>query len=424
MASGPLDNELEFYSIVVPEGAFSPRLAALKPGDTLYVEKNPYGFLTIDRFAAPGTSMSGAAECSEYSDLWLLASGTGLSAYLSILRDVRTWTTFRRIILVHGVRYAHEFAYQQEIQGWSSVPEFAEIHRADPRKLIYLAVTTREPLSGTPQERLTTLIADGRLETLVGEKLDPAHAKVMLCGNPDMLADARKLLGVRGFLPGRRGALLPQTQCTKCGYDGCRPYATAIAAGDVDINRCPPGGEDGVHALAALLDRAAPALDRSRGEPGPLRVAVIDETHCIGCTLCIDACPVDAIVGTAKRMHTVLDDLCSGCDLCIAPCPVDCIAMVPTERTWTADDAHRARDRHQHRAYRLQQIANAGAGTGAGTRRAGARLAASANAATDPPTGLTTNNLSDPPSRVDTMHKRATIENALARARARRGISP
>ncbi|CAM3511574.1 ferredoxin--NADP(+) reductase [Bordetella sputigena] len=217
MVSGPLDNELEFYSIVVPEGAFSPRLAALRPGDALYVEKNPYGFLTIDRFGAvnaqptqsaqsghPGTS-GVHGQAGAYSDLWLLASGTGLSAYLSILRDPATWTSFRRIIVVHGVRTAQELAYRQEIEGWSSLPEFAGIYRADPRKLIYLPVATRERLAGVPQARLTTLIEDGRLETLVGERLDPAHAKVMLCGNPAMLADARKLLAERGFAPGRRG---------------------------------------------------------------------------------------------------------------------------------------------------------------------------------------------------------------------------
>jgi ferredoxin--NADP+ reductase len=192
MVSGPLDNELEFYSIVVPEGPFSPRLAALRAGDSLYVEKAPYGFLTIDRFAPGG-------------DLWLLASGTGLSAYLSILRDPATWTAFRRLIVVHGVRYANELAYRQEIEGWSTVPEFAAIHRADPRKLIYVPIATREALPGLPQARLTALIADGRLETLVGETLDPAQSKVMLCGNPAMLADARKLLAERGFAPGRRG---------------------------------------------------------------------------------------------------------------------------------------------------------------------------------------------------------------------------
>ncbi|ANN71278.1 ferredoxin--NADP reductase [Bordetella bronchialis] len=201
MVSGPLDHELEFYSIVVPDGPFSPRLAALKPGDALYIEKNPYGFLTIDRFLAPGS----AGPSAGYSDLWLLATGTGLSAYLSILRDPATWTAFRRIILIHGVRTAQELAYRQEIEGWSTLPEFADIYRADPRKLIYLPIATQEALPGMPQARLTTLIQDGRLETLVGERLDPAHSKVMLCGNPAMLADARKLLGEKGFAPGRRG---------------------------------------------------------------------------------------------------------------------------------------------------------------------------------------------------------------------------
>ncbi|OZI59637.1 electron transport complex subunit RsxB [Bordetella genomosp. 11] len=214
-------------------------------------------------------------------------------------------------------------------------------------------------------------------------------------------------------LADRIDGLLPQTQCTKCGYDGCRPYASAIASGEADINRCPPGGEDGVRALASLLDRPPPALDLSRGSPGPLMVAVIDEAHCIGCTLCIDACPVDAIVGAAKLMHTVLDDLCTGCDLCVAPCPVDCIAMIPASRDWTADDARRARDRHERRARRLREIADADAGAGAGARRAAAPLAASARHAAGP--------AADAPSENADIRKRAAIENALARARARRG---
>ncbi|MFU1977684.1 electron transport complex subunit RsxB, partial [Bordetella avium] len=137
-------------------------------------------------------------------------------------------------------------------------------------------------------------------------------------------------------LTDRIDAVLPQTQCTKCGYDGCRPYAQALADGAADINRCPPGGQEGVKTLAALLSLPELPLDRERGEPGPLLVARIDEAHCIGCTLCIRACPVDAIAGANKRMHTVLADLCSGCDLCVAPCPVDCIDMVPAGRDWTA----------------------------------------------------------------------------------------
>ena len=123
-------------------------------------------------------------------------------------------------------------------------------------------------------------------------------------------------------------ALLPQTQCRKCGYDGCRPYAEAIAAGRADIDRCPPGGDEGVRELAALLGVPARPVDRSCGEPGPRTVALIDEAHCIGCTLCIQACPVDAIAGAAKLMHTVIAAQCTGCELCLPPCPVDCIALV------------------------------------------------------------------------------------------------
>lgn len=153
----------------------------------------------------------------------------------------------------------------------------------------------------------------------------------------------------------RLDAELPQTQCTQCGYDGCRPYAQAIADGLAEINRCPPGGQGGVVALAQVLDTAILPLDQTRGVPQPLRVAVIDEAHCIGCTLCLVACPVDAIVGANKRMHTVLADVCTGCDLCIAPCPVDCIDMVPAHRAWTSADAQAARRRHQRRNGRVQR---------------------------------------------------------------------
>lgn len=144
-------------------------------------------------------------------------------------------------------------------------------------------------------------------------------------------------------------AILPQTQCTKCGYDGCLPYAEALAAGQADINRCPPGDESGMLALASLLGRTPRPIDPSCGLPGPQTVAVIDEEHCIGCTLCIKACPVDAIVGANKRMHTVLADWCTGCDLCVAPCPVDCITMQPVNDPallWNEDRARLARERH------------------------------------------------------------------------------
>lgn len=124
-------------------------------------------------------------------------------------------------------------------------------------------------------------------------------------------------------------ALLPQTQCTRCGYSGCRPYADAIDAGDADINQCPPGGAATISALAQLLARPALPLNPANGREGPPLVAQIDESVCIGCARCLPPCPVDAILGAPKQMHTVILALCTGCELCVAPCPVDCIAMVP-----------------------------------------------------------------------------------------------
>lgn len=128
--------------------------------------------------------------------------------------------------------------------------------------------------------------------------------------------------------------LLPQTQCGQCGYPGCRPYATAIAAGEAEINQCPPGGAAGIQALAALLGTEVLQLNPENGQERPRMVAVIDEQSCIGCTLCIQACPVDAILGAAKQMHTVIESECTGCDLCLPPCPVDCIVMVERPPNW------------------------------------------------------------------------------------------
>jgi len=131
--------------------------------------------------------------------------------------------------------------------------------------------------------------------------------------------------------------ILPQTQCGQCGYPGCRPYAEAIANSDEAINKCPPGGEAGIHALADLLDKEVIPLDEEHGEENVTAIAYIREDECIGCTKCIQACPVDAILGAAKQMHTVIVSECTGCDLCVEPCPVDCIDMIPEEQslqTW------------------------------------------------------------------------------------------
>lgn len=152
---------------------------------------------------------------------------------------------------------------------------------------------------------------------------------------------------------------LPQTQCTKCGYAGCRPYAEAVAAGIAGYNQCPPGGDDGIVRLARLLNRPIIPLNTVHGVVRERPVAFIDEALCIGCTLCIQACPVDAIVGAAKQMHTILPDLCTGCDLCVAPCPVDCIAMIPVTpgrtgwHAWSQAQADAARSRHDSRSARL-----------------------------------------------------------------------
>lgn len=156
-------------------------------------------------------------------------------------------------------------------------------------------------------------------------------------------------------LADRIDAELPQTQCTQCGFDGCRPYAEALARGESEINRCPPGGEDGMRALARLLERPQRPIDPECGEPleRPL-VAVIDESTCIGCTLCIQACPVDAIVGSGKLMHTVIESECTGCELCIPPCPVDCIELAPNpDPTPPRQRAAQFRSRYEARNRRL-----------------------------------------------------------------------
>jgi len=160
-------------------------------------------------------------------------------------------------------------------------------------------------------------------------------------------------------------ALLPQAQCRRCGYDACRPYAEALVRGEADINRCPPGGEATIAALARALGRPGVPLDPACGLAGPRETARIVESECIGCTVCIRACPVDAISGARKWMHAVLESVCTGCGLCVEPCPVDCIVMVPartgpaTPETWLAERASLARRRFERRRARESTLDSA-----------------------------------------------------------------
>jgi electron transport complex protein RnfB len=163
-------------------------------------------------------------------------------------------------------------------------------------------------------------------------------------------------------LADRIDAQLPQTQCTRCGYPDCRAYAEAIAQGDAEIDRCPPGGAQGVERLAAVTGRPIRAIDPAHGREGPRLLAVIDEAWCIGCTLCIKACPVDCIIGAPRQMHTILPGLCTGCELCVPPCPVDCIDLHPIEPqhltgwdAWSEDQARQSRQRYDGREERLER---------------------------------------------------------------------
>lgn len=216
----------------------------------------------------------------------------------------------------------------------------------------------------------------------------------------------------RSSLVIRIDAALPQTQCTRCGYPDCRGYAEAIADGSADINRCPPGGAEGIVRLAAITGRAVQQLDPGRGTEGPRALAVIDEAWCIGCTLCIKACPVDCIVGASKLMHTVIGAQCTGCELCLPVCPVDCIAMVPTTAdragwaAWSPAQADEARERYAFHRVRTERD----------RRENDERLAAKAAAKLADLEAAST--ITDPEALA---RKRAVIDAAMARARARRG---
>ena len=205
----------------------------------------------------------------------------------------------------------------------------------------------------------------------------------------------------------RIDALLPQTQCTRCGYPDCRSYADAIAAGEAKINQCPPGGAEGIRLLAQLLGQPELPLDPEFGDEGPRRIVYIEEATCIGCTLCIQACPVDAIVGAPKRMHAVIEADCTGCELCLPVCPMDCIALEEASAgatgraAWSPAQADAARTRYAQRQARLARDA----------RDEDERLSAKAA-----PPAVEAASTDDP--------KRAAIAAALARARVRAKARP
>ena len=213
-------------------------------------------------------------------------------------------------------------------------------------------------------------------------------------------------------LAARLHAALPQTQCTRCGYPDCESYARAMAAGEAEINQCPPGGAEGIARLAALTGRPAIALNPANGAEGPRTIAVIDEAWCIGCTLCLKVCPTDAILGVNKQMHTVIEPHCTGCELCVPVCPVDCISLenVTGDRTgwqaWSGEQAELALDRYEARKQRLERESTDHQERL--ERKAEAKLA-DLEAHTHGAEG------------AEADRKRAVIEAALARARARRG---
>ncbi|MEI7531468.1 MAG: electron transport complex subunit RsxB [Betaproteobacteria bacterium] len=206
-------------------------------------------------------------------------------------------------------------------------------------------------------------------------------------------------------------AALPQTQCTKCGYPSCNDYAIAIAQENILYNRCPPGGQEGVGRLAKILNLPEIPLDISRGIERPRPIAIIDHKECIGCTLCIKACPVDAIVGLPKMLHVVINDRCTGCDLCVPPCPVDCIEMRPITndatgwKAWSTEQATHSKEYFESRKVRLIRNAKELAKKHAKKIKSTLKeLAASSN---------------DTPEKTqEVARKKAILEAAMARAKA------
>ena len=188
IASASYDEHLEFFSVVVPGGAFTSRLSKLREGDPILVERRSYGFLTTDRF-------------QQGRDLWMLATGTGLAPFLSILHEFETWERYENLVLVQSVRTQRELAYEELIRGFDRSEHYAQFAH----KLRYARVVTREPVPGTLRDRVTKLLASGVLEENLGLRLDHDRSRIMLCGNPEMVEDSRRLLVERGFRLSRRG---------------------------------------------------------------------------------------------------------------------------------------------------------------------------------------------------------------------------
>jgi ferredoxin/flavodoxin---NADP+ reductase len=192
IVSADHDEYLEFYSIVVPDGDFTSRLAELRAGDQLLIEKAAYGFLTLDRFEGG-------------RDLWLLSSGTGIAPFISILCDLDAWARYERLVLVHSVRHANELAYRDTVEAFRKHEVFGEELAANPGKLVYVPIVTREQLDGALHARIPALLGNGTLEARAGVRLSPEHSRVMICGNPDMVDDIRMHLTNAGYAVSRRG---------------------------------------------------------------------------------------------------------------------------------------------------------------------------------------------------------------------------